>query len=358
MEDELGKQPFSLSQDVDIGVEQNILPVGKLPADILAHLLAQAPISDPQVLMGPGIGLDCAVIDGGAKLWVIKSDPITFATDEIGWYVVQINANDIATTGAIPRWLIATILLPEHKTTAALAEQIHRQIYTACQNIDVSLIGGHTEITHGLDRPILVGALIGEVERDHLITPHGASPGDRILLTKSVPIEATAILAREFPESLSQVLTPDELTQASAYLYEPGISVLRDAQIACQTGNVTAMHDPTEGGVLTALWELAQASSCQLMVDLETVPISALSARICQHFQIDPLAAIASGALLLTTPPHEAQPICQALNTVGIPCCEIGEVAAGNATVWSTSSLVNKPLPYPSRDAIAELLSP
>lgn len=339
-------------------MEQSPLPVGKLPTPILARLLAQTPISDPQVLMGPGIGLDCAVVDGGAKLWVIKSDPITFATDEIGWYVVQINANDIATTGAVPRWLVATLLLPEHKTTATLAERLHQQIYRACQDMDISLIGGHTEITYGLDRPIVVGTLIGEVERDHLITPRGARPGDHILLTKSVPIEATAILAREFPEPLSQELTANELAQASAYLYEPGISVLREAQIACQTGKVTAMHDPTEGGLLTALWELAQASRCQLRVDLETVPISPLSARICQIFQIDPLAAIASGALLLTTPPQESQPICQALNTAGIPCCEIGEVAVGDATVWSTSSLGNQPLPYPSRDAIAKVMSP
>lgn len=339
-------------------MEQETFPVGKLPTNLLAHFLSQTPVSDPRVIVGPGIGLDCAVVDGGAKLWVIKSDPITFATDEIGWYVVQINANDIATTGAVPRWLVATILLPERKTTATLAERIHQQIYSACQDMDVALIGGHTEITYGLDRPIVVGTLIGEVERDHLITPRGARPSDRILLTKSVPIEATAILAREFPEPLSQELTADELAQASAYLYEPGISVLRDAQIACQAGKVTAMHDPTEGGLLTALWELAQASRCQLMVDLETVPISPLSARICQIFQIDPLAAIASGALLLTTPSREAQPICQALTTAGIPCCEIGEVTTGKAAVWSTSSLGNQPLPYPSRDAIAEVLSP
>ena len=156
-------------------MEQKTLPVGKLPADLLAHCLAQTPVNDPRVIVGPGIGMDCAVVEAGSSLWVIKSDPITFVTDEIGWYVVQINANDIATTGAVPR--------------------------------------GHTEITHGLDRPIVVGALIGEVDRDHLITPRGAQLGDRILLTKGVPIEATAILAREFPDQLSQTLTPEELTQ-------------------------------------------------------------------------------------------------------------------------------------------------
>lgn len=337
---------------------QSPLPVGKLPPHLLAHLLSQAPIRDPQVLLGPGIGLDCAVVDGGAKLWVIKSDPITFVTDDIGWYVVQINANDIATTGATPRWLMATLLLPEQKTTATLAERIHQQIYTACQGINVSLIGGHTEITSGLDRPIVVGTLIGEVARDRLITPLGARPGDRILLTKSVPIEATAILARECSEQISQDLTPDELAQASDYLYEPGISVLHDAQLARQAGQVTAMHDPTEGGLLAALWELAQASNCQLVIDLEKVPISDLSAQICQIFEIDPLAAIASGALLLTAPQRDTPSICRTLNASGIPCCEIGDVQSGNATVWSRSALGNKPLPCPSRDEIATVISP
>ncbi|KAI9129696.1 AIR synthase family protein [Acaryochloris sp. CCMEE 5410] len=337
---------------------QDPLPVGKLPSHLLAHLLSQTPIHDPQVLLGPGIGHDCAVVDGGAKLWVIKSDPITFVTDDIGWYVVQINANDIATTGATPRWLMATILLPEQRTTATLAERIHQQIYTACQEINVSLIGGHTEITYGLDRPIVVGTLIGEVARDCLITPRGAKPGDRILLTKSVPIEATAILAREYSEQISQALTSDELTQARGYLYKPGISVLRDAQLANQAGLVSAMHDPTEGGLLAALWELAQASNCQLVIDLEKVPISDLSAHICRVFKIDPLAAIASGALLLTAPQRDAPSICRTLNTSGIPCCEIGDVQSGNATVWSRTALEKEPLPCPSRDAIATVISP
>ena len=336
-------------------MEPKHLPVGKLPANLLAHCLAQAPVHDPRVIVGPGIGMDCAVVEVGALLWVIKSDPITFVTDEIGWYVVQINANDIATTGAVPRWLLATLLLPENKTTAALAEGIHQQIYTACQEIDVSLIGGHTEITHGLDRPIVVGTLIGEVDRDHLITPRGARPGDRILLTKGVPIEATAILARECPDRLRQVLTPAELTQASAFLYEPGISVLRDARIAIQAGRVTAMHDPTEGGLSTALWELAQASGCQLYVDLEAVPIPPLSARICQVFELDPLATIASGALLLTTPPSDVQQICDALTAAGIVCHEIGQVEAGDAIVWYKSPSGRQKLNYPDRDELARV---
>ncbi len=133
---------------------------------------------------------------------MLKSDPITFATDDIGWYAVQINANDIATTGSTPRWMLATLLLPENQTSPDLVEHIFKQINQAAGALGISLIGGHTEITYDLNRPILMGTLLGEVERSKLIVPSGAQPGDQLLLTKGVPIEATALLAREFSISV------------------------------------------------------------------------------------------------------------------------------------------------------------
>jgi hydrogenase expression/formation protein HypE len=236
------------------------LPLGKLPPELLARLLAKAPVNDPRVLLGPGIGLDCAVIDLGTQVLVFKSDPITFATDDIGWYAVQINANDVATTGADPRWMLATLLLPEKQTTPALAEKIFDQLVRAANDLQISVVGGHTEVTYGLNRPILVGTLIGEVQRENLVTPAAVQPGDRLLLTKGVPIEGTALLAREFPGRLRPALSEAEIETAAAYLYQPGISVVRDARIATRAGRVTAMHDPTEGGLASALWELAEAS--------------------------------------------------------------------------------------------------
>ena len=331
------------------------LPIGKLPSELLARLLAQAPADDPRVLRKPGIGLDCAVVDAGSTLFVYKSDPITFATDEIGWYLVQVNANDIATTGATPRWLLATLLLPEKQTTEELVEQISGQIYKACREIGVSVIGGHTEITFGLERPIVIGTMIGEVERERLITPRGARTGDRVLLTKGVPVEATAILAREFPHRLRDVLSAEELDQARAFLHEPGISILREARIATQAGRVTAMHDPTEGGLAAALWELAEASGTSLYVDPDAVPVPTLSARVCQAFGIDPLAAIASGALLLATPASDAPHIRRALETEGIVCAEVGVVEAGPAAAWQKKGAGREALPRPERDEIARV---
>jgi hydrogenase maturation factor len=332
---------------------EETLPLGKLPAELLAQLLASAPVHAPRLVLGPGVGLDCAVLEFGDTMLVLKSDPITFASDEIGWYLVQVNTNDIATSGATPRWLLSTMLLPEGKATASMAERISRQVYRACSELGIAVIGGHTEIAHGLDRPILMGTLIGEVPRDRLVTPRGVRPGDRLLLTKGVPIEATSLLARELPERLRRELSTAELQRAQEFLYEPGISVLRDAQLAVQAGKVTAMHDPTEGGLLSALWEMAEAGNVSLQVDLSRVPVPPLAARICRLLELDPLAAIASGALLLTAAPEHAGRIAEALPDQGIACREIGWVEAGPAAVWNSLSEGRTLVTRPERDEVA-----
>lgn len=331
------------------------LPLGKLPPDLLEKLFINAPTLDSRVILGPGIGLDCAVLDAGPSLLVFKTEPITFVIDEIGWYGVQIAANDIATTGAQPRWYLATLLLPERKTTATLVEQITEQAYAACRQLGISVIGGHTEITHGLDRPILIGTLIGEVSREALITPRGASPGDRLLLTKGVPIEATAILAREFPDRLRAELTEAEIKQAQGFLYKPGVSVVQDAAIATQAGKVTAMHDPTEGGLASALWEMAQASGHTFVVNQQNIPIPDLSGRICKIFDLNPMGTIASGALLLTTPSGDVQNIILALRQNGIACFEIGHVEDGPVEVWSSDGDDRVLLFRPARDEITKV---
>lgn len=331
------------------------LPVGKIPPSLLARILASVPIQDERVLVGPGVGIDCAVVDLGSRLLVFKSDPITFASDEIGWYAVQVNSNDIATTGATPIWFLMTLLLPGGDTTADLVDQISQQVFKACQAIGVSVIGGHTEITHGLERPIVVGTMVGEVAREDLITPTGAGPGDRLLISKGVPVEATSILAREFPHRLQGLLGKKEISQASDFLYDPGIDILKDAELAIKNGEVTAMHDPTEGGLASALWELAEACGHTIVFDPVAVPIPPLAQRICQAFEIDPLAAIASGALLLSTPPEDVHSICQALREEGIKCAEIGSVESGSAQVWRRTPGGRELLPRPERDEIARI---
>ncbi len=331
------------------------LPLGKLPPTLLAKILSQAPISDPRVIVGPAVGVDCAVVELDQTCLVFKSDPITFTSDQIGWYTVQINVNDIATTGALPRWLLVTALLPEGETTPETVETISGQLFGACEKMDISVIGGHTEITHGLNRPILVGTLIGEVARENLVTPQGASAGDRILLTGGVPIEGTAILAREFADALKGTLSEEELREAQDYLTEPGISVLQEAQTATRAGGVTAMHDPTEGGLAGALWELAEACGHSLKIDPEKVIVSPISEKICAYFGINPLATIASGALLLTVKPESLDAALGAFEREGISCADIGTVEEGPVQVRQATPEGVKLLPRPARDEIAQV---
>ena len=194
--------------------------------------------------------------------------------------------------------------------------------------------------------------MIGEVEKDKLITPKGAQPGDAIILTKVVPIEGTAILAREFPERLSARLSQTELLEAQNYLFSPGISVYQDAMTAVSAGKVTAMHDPTEGGVVTALWELAEACKHTIEVDLKKIPVSSLSLKVCSVFDLDPLGTIASGALLITAAASSVSNIVTSLSSKSIPAAVIGQVKNGPAEVIEVSGSLNLQLRKFPRDEI------
>ena len=336
-------------------MQETVLPLGKLPPDFTATLLKHAPILDTRVLLGPGVGLDCAVIDMGETCLVMKSDPITFVTEDIGWYAVQICSNDIATTGATPRWFLTTLLLPEGKTTPDMVTRINEQVFQACRDKGISVVGGHTEITYGLERPILMGTMIGEVRKADLITPQGARPGDSLLLTKSIPLEGAAIAAKEFPHHLAGMLDQQDIQRAADFIRTPGISVLRDAQLAVQAGRVTAMHDPTEGGLAAALWELAEASGHDLVINKNAIPIDALSEQICRAFDLNPLSTIASGALLLAVKTQDAQTICNHLSQAGIPCTVIGQVEAGQKRAWLKTDGKREVLLRPERDDITRL---
>src|SRR5215510_12856478 len=195
------------------------LPPGKL----LAALLAQDVHTDPRVLIGPRVGEDAAVIDMGDRLLIAKSDPITFATDAIGHYAVTVNANDVAVMGGTPRWFLATLLLPETRTTAALVQDIFAQVRQACHELGIALVGGHTEITVGLERPILSGHMLGEVTRERLVTSSGVQAGDAILLTKGFPVEGVSIIAREYAAHLaSQGYAPSDIVRWQQFLFSPG----------------------------------------------------------------------------------------------------------------------------------------
>ncbi len=334
------------------------LPPGKLPAALLARLLAQNAPTDPRVLIGPRVGVDAAVIDMGDRLLIAKSDPITFATEAIGYYAVMVNANDIAVMGGTPRWFLATLLLPETQTTTTLVEAMFTQIRETCASLQIALVGGHTEITVGLDRPIVAGHMLGEVARDRLITSAGMRAGDAILLTKGFPIEGIAIIARERAAQLRVAgHTASAIARWQQFLYTPGISVLPEARILTHAVDVHAMHDPTEGGLATGIRELAQASGVGVRLHAEQLPLLPEGRVLCEAFDLDPLGTIASGALLAAVPAAQVEAAIRACAAAGIACYHVGTAVASATECVLHTTTTSRPLPTFARDEIVGLFT-
>ena len=335
-----------------------ILPVGKLRTERLQAHLGKLALLDPRVVVGPRIGEDAAVIDMGDRYLIATTDPITFAAEEIGWYALQVNANDVAVRGARPRWFLANLLLPEGATTDASVENIFVQLGRACEELEVSLVGGHTEITHGLDRPIVVGTMLGEVAKDKLVTTGGARVGDMVLLTKGVPLEGAAIIAREKSAELERRGVPVALIErARQLLHRPGLSVVPEALLACELAPVHSMHDPTEGGIATACWELAQAAEVGLRVERERLPILPEGSRLCGEFGLDPLGTIASGSLLLTLAPADAAIVLHACAREGIECAFVGQVVPREESVVLVEGGRPRTMPVFQRDEITKIFA-
>ena len=333
------------------------MDIGKFPPSLLEKLLKKTGITDPRVLLGPGLGEDAAVLDLSDTLLVAKTDPITFATDRIGWYAVQVNANDIACTGGTPRWFLATLLVPE-AFTEDQAEELYTQVLDACTAIEVTLIGGHSEVTYGIDRPIVSGTMLGEVARDGLVKTGGAQDGDSIVVTKGIAIEGTALLARERADDLRKAgVSDDTITLSAQLLNSLGISVLIDAQVACTNAQIHSMHDVTEGGLITGLREVAAASGLGLAIEEGSVPLLGPTEEVCNALDLDPMGLLASGALLITLPSSEVPSLLVALEQKGIDGWEIGMMMAPEEGLVYMSRKGEVELPQFSRDELARYFS-
>ena len=332
------------------------LPVGKLRAELLGRLVALCR-HDPRVLIRPGIGRDAAAVVFGDHVVVAKTDPITFATDRIGWYAVNINANDVACLGATPRFFLAALLLPEGKTTDETVEAIFRDLAASCEALDVTLCGGHTEVTYGLDRPIVVGQMLGEVARDRLVRNDRSQAGDDVLLTKGIAIEGTALIAREKAEELRGVADEALLARARGYLDAPGLSVVPDAVAVCRATLPHALHDPTEGGLATGLHELADAAGLGVEVEADAITIFPETQALCRHYGLDPLGLIASGALLAVTAPADTPAVLDALAADGIPARRIGRMVERSEGLTLRRGRRREPLRRFDSDEVARLFT-
>jgi len=331
------------------------LPAGKLPSWLLRKVLPGSS-RDPDILVGPGLGRDAAAVAVGDRVIVAKNDPITFASEGGATHLVEVNANDVACMGATPRWLLVTALLPHGVTPADVLNQF-AELRETCRHRSIELIGGHTEIVSGLARPILVGMMLGDASPGELLKPGQAQPGDVLLITKGLAIEGTALLARERADELRGRIGDEFVRAAARLLDQPGISVVAEATIACRSGKVTALHDPTEGGLASAVRELATVSGAGVEIDAEAIPILPETHAVAEALGIDPLGMLASGSLLIATRAEGAPGVLRDIEAAGIPVSVIGRLTEDPTEASLISGRERRPLPEFAVDEVARVLS-
>ena len=330
------------------------LQIGKINPDILGKLISDYTHKEDRVLIGAGIGEDAAIIDMGSNYLVAKTDPITHVTSEIGHYAVNINANDIAAMGGKPMWFLATILMPAASSADEL-KHIFSQLSESCKELGISYCGGHTEVTHSVNNPVVIGHMLGEVGRDNLKPTSEARLGDDLIMTKSSAIEATAIIALEKENELRGHLGNKLLARAKNYLYNPGISVVKEASVVSSIKEVHALHDPTEGGIATGIFEMATASDLGVEVHYDKIPISEETLKLCESYHVDPLGTFASGSLLIAVSPSVSEDVISRLSAVGITAARIGVMMPREEGMRLIRDGENLPLPVYHQDEISKI---
>ncbi len=299
------------------------LQPGKVPVDILKDVVFKnLGVNRSEVILGPATGVDGAILDMGSKNAIVSMDPITGAVERIGMEAININANDVATFGVEPAFFFSCIMLPEN-VDSSIIEKISTQMHNAAKELGIAIVGGHCEVTPGLANPIVVGCIMGLTEKGKYVTAAGAKTGDKIILTKTAGIEGTAILATDREEQLKKVFNQTMLDGAKHFYNQ--ISVVKDALTAYRTGGVHAMHDPTEGGILNGIHEMADAANLGARVLQEKITVEPETAKICRYYEIDPLQLISSGALLIAADPQAAPKIIDNLAKEHIYADVIGE---------------------------------
>ena len=305
------------------------MKTGKIPESVLKRsVLRQLHNRRDEVLLGAGVGEDCAALTlESDEVFVMSTDPITGTGKEMGSLAVITTANDLASSGAEPVGVMLTILLPE-ESEEALLKEIMRDAEATCEKFHMQILGGHTEVSAAVNRPVISVSGVGKVKKDAMIKTGGARPGMDIVVSKWIGIEGTVILAKERErELLSRYATTfiDRSKDLDAY-----ISVLSEAAVAARSG-VSAMHDITEGGIFGALWEMAEASGVGLEIDLKKIPVRQETIEICEFFGLNPYELISGGSMLMAA--EDGNQLVHELKKAGIPAAVIGKAMAGNDRV-------------------------
>ena len=293
------------------------MKVGKVPENVLKRsVFKQIHTMRPEVVLGAGVGEDCAAVQlAEDETLVMSTDPITGTAKDIGTLAIQITVNDLASAGAEPVGVLLTVLLPTSVCEQDLCLMM-KQVEEACAKANVQVMGGHTEVTRVVNQPVISVCGVGKVKKGHLISTAGARPGMDILVSKWIGIEGTSIIAVPFIEKAKAL---------DAY-----ISVQSEAAVAVTSG-VSAMHDVTEGGIFGALWEMAEASGVGLEIDLKKIPIRQETVEVCEFFGVNPYFLISSGCMLMAG--QDGNHLVRELEKAGIKATIIGKATAGNDRV-------------------------
>lgn len=326
------------------------MKIGKPPLEVIRrYVWPRTGSYDPAVLLGPSLGEDAAIIRTGKPYMAVHVDPVSGSVKLLGWLAVHVVSNDIATRGMRPRWLLPTIFLSPDADEEVL-DEITSQMDAAARELGAAIVGGHTEVTTAVERPLVVMAAIGEGDR--YVTTGGAKAGDAVVMTKSAALEAAAILATDFRDRLRASGIPDEILEKAAGFIRQ-VSVVKEALLLSDIAN--AMHDPTEGGVLAGLAEMAYASGVTIRVYPGSVKVSREAAALCSAVGLDPLSTLSSGVLLAAVPKEGLEGALRRLERAGIEAAVIGEVVPRTDHLVVMGSLTLD-TPY-IRDKFFELFS-
>jgi hydrogenase expression/formation protein HypE len=325
------------------------LLTGKLPVSLISRLLAEFEPAPSDVLLGPALGEDAGAIEVPAGVLVVATDPITLTGRGIGHLAVTVNANDVAVTGATPRWFAAAVLLPPG-TTEEMVESLFAEIRGSLAEGGIALVGGHTEVTAAVCQPIVVGQMLGLAREGRVVKTGGVKTGNVVIQVGRAPVEGAAVLAAEGGRLLNAV-DDEHLRAAEGALRSPGISVVAAAVLATRLGT-TAMHDPTEGGLAGGLQEMAAASGTRLEVDREQVLWWEPAVALCRAVAADPWATLASGTLLAAFEPSASPGAIDAFSAAGLEAAIIARAGDGTGVVDTSG----EPIPWPECDEVTRVL--
>ena len=325
-----------------------ILEIGKIPPKILERIVLNPirnfAIQREDVFLRPKTGEDCSAVTFGEELCVLSTDPITGAEKDMGYIAVHINCNDIASSGAEPIGILLTVLLPKESTEDTLSD-IMTGAYEAAKEIGIEILGGHTEVTAVVNKPVISAAVIGRTDKKGFIATGGAEIGQDVIMTKWAGLEGTVIIAKEYEEILSKKIKKEFLENAKSM--KGFLSVVKEGRIGKKLG-ATAMHDVTEGGILGGVWEVADCSGKGILIELEKIPIKEETKAICQAAKISPYELISSGSMIMTA--FEGEKIVSALAQKGIESTIIGKITQGEK--WILKNGQKYPLQQPKSDAL------